>query len=153
MGRPMPTLGVFAAIIDDDGRILCVRMNYATRAWTTPGGRVEPGESPDDALKREVLEESGLDVVANELIGVYSKPYKDDIVLFFRARMVGRTPLQPNDEISHMGYFGRNWLPQPMGLGARTRIIEALEGVTGSCVSFRARVRRFMRMRSRLDDQ
>jgi len=131
MGRPMPTLGVFAAIIDDDGRILCVRMNYATRAWTTPGGRVEPGESPDDALKREVLEESGLDVVANELIGVYSKPYKDDIVLFFRARVVGRTPWQPNDEISHMDYFGRYELPQPMGLGARTRIIDALDGVTG----------------------
>src|SRR6266853_970346 len=64
IGRRMPTLGVFAAILDNSGRILCVRMNYATRAWTTPGGRVEPGESPLDALKREVLEESGLDVVA-----------------------------------------------------------------------------------------
>jgi len=54
-------------------------MNYATRAWTTPGGRVEFGESPIDTLKREVLEESGLDVVVEELVGVYSKPYKDDI--------------------------------------------------------------------------
>jgi 8-oxo-dGTP diphosphatase len=147
----MPTLGVFAAIIDDDGRILCVRMNYAIRAWTTPGGRVEPGESPDDALKREVLEESGLDVVANELIGVYSKPYRDDIVLFFRARVVGRTPWQPNDEISHMDYFGRYELPQPMGLGARTRIIDALDGVTGR--AYHSRVRRFMWKRPRLDDQ
>ena len=75
----MPTLGVFAAITDEEGRILCVRMNYATRAWTTPGGRVEFGESPIDTLKREVLEESGLDVVVEELVGVYSKPYKDDI--------------------------------------------------------------------------
>ena len=73
-------------------------MNYATRAWTTPGGRVELGESPLDALKREVLEESGLDVVADELVGVYSKPYKDDIVLFFRARVVNRNLWQPNDE-------------------------------------------------------
>jgi 8-oxo-dGTP diphosphatase len=127
----MPTLGVFAAIMDDDSRILCVRMNYATHAWTTPGGRVESGESPHDALKREVLEESGLDVIADELVGVYSKPYKDDIVLFFRARVVGRNPWQPNDEISHMDYFGRYELPQPMGLGARTRIIDALDGVTG----------------------
>jgi 8-oxo-dGTP diphosphatase len=83
----MPTLGVFAAISDEGGCILCVRMNYATCAWTTPGGRVEHGESPLDALKREVLEESGLDVEAGELVGVYSKPYKDDIVLFFRASM------------------------------------------------------------------
>ena len=127
----MPTLGVFAAILDDSGRVLCVRMNYATRAWTTPGGRVEPGESPLDALKREVLEESGLDVVAGELVGVYSKPYKDDIVLFFRANVVGRNSWQPNDEISHMGYFGRSELPEPMGLGVRTRIIDALDGAAG----------------------
>jgi 8-oxo-dGTP diphosphatase len=51
----MATLGVFAAIMDENERILCVRLNYATYAWTTPGGRVELGESPLDALKREVL--------------------------------------------------------------------------------------------------
>jgi 8-oxo-dGTP diphosphatase len=127
----MPTLGVFAAITDEGGRILCVRTNYATRAWTTPGGRVELGESPLDALKREVLEESGLDVVPEELVGVYSKPYQDDIVLFFRARVVGHNPWQPNDEIAQMGYFGRDDLPQPMGFVARTRIIDAFEGVKG----------------------
>ncbi len=127
----MPTLGVFAAIIDEGGRILCVRMNYATHAWTTPGGRVEAGESPLHALQREVLEESGLEVVADGLVGVYSKPYKDDIVLFFRARVLGRNPWQPNEEISEMDYFGRNELPEPMGLGARTRIIDALDGITG----------------------
>ena len=55
VGPVMPTLGVFAAIFDDIGRILCVRMNYAMQAWTTPGGRVEQGESPLAALKREVL--------------------------------------------------------------------------------------------------
>jgi ADP-ribose pyrophosphatase YjhB (NUDIX family) len=127
----MPTLGVFAAITDEEGRILCVRMNYATRAWTTPGGRVECGESPLDALKREVLEESGLEVVVGELVGVYSKPYKDDIVLFFRARVVAHHPWQPNDEIAQIGYFGRNDLPEPMGFVARTRIIDALDGITG----------------------
>jgi 8-oxo-dGTP diphosphatase len=127
----MPTLGVFAAITDEAGRILCVRMNYATRGWTTPGGRVEQGESPLDALKREVLEESGLDVVVEELVGVYSKPYEDDIVLFFRARVVARNPWQPNDEIAQIGYFGRDDLPEPMGLVARTRIIDALDGITG----------------------
>jgi ADP-ribose pyrophosphatase YjhB (NUDIX family) len=84
----MPTLGVFAAIVDEGGRILCVRMNYATHGWTTPGGGVEAGESPLHALQREVREESGLDVIADGLVGVYCKPYKDDIVLFFRARVL-----------------------------------------------------------------
>jgi 8-oxo-dGTP diphosphatase len=125
----MPTLGVFAAITDEEGRILCVRMNYATRGWTTPGGRVEHGESPLVALKREVLEESGLDVVVEELVGVYSKPFKDDIVLFFRARVVAQNPWQPNDEIAQIGYFGRDDLPEPMCLVTRTRIIDALDGI------------------------
>lgn len=79
IAAPMLTLGVFAAIFDGDGRILCVRMNYATHAWTTPGGRVEPGESPLAALEREVLEESGLVVVADGLVGVYSKPHNNDL--------------------------------------------------------------------------
>jgi 8-oxo-dGTP diphosphatase len=127
----MPTLGVFAAIFDKEGRILCVRMNYGTHAWTTPGGRVELGESPLDALKREVLEESGLEVVPKELVGVYSKPHKNDIVLFFRADVLAQNPWQPNDEIAQMGYFGRDDLPEPMGLVARTRIIDALDGTTG----------------------
>ena len=127
----MPTLGVFAAIFDDSGRILCVRMNYATRAWTTPGGRVEPGESPLTALRREVLEESGLDVVADGLVGVYSKPQKNDLVLSLRARVLGRIPWQPNAEISHIAYFGRDDLPEPMSLGARTRILDALDGAVG----------------------
>jgi len=127
----MPILGVFAAIFDDSGRILCVRMNYATRAWTTPGGRVEPGESPFAALRREVLEESGLDVVEDGLVGVYSKPLKDDLVLLFRARVIHCSQWQPNDEICEMGYFGRDELPEPMGLGARTRIVDAFDGITG----------------------
>ena len=51
--------------------------------------------------------------------------------LSYRDRMVGRNPWQPNDEISQMDYFGRYELSKPMGLGARTRIIDALDGVTG----------------------
>jgi ADP-ribose pyrophosphatase YjhB (NUDIX family) len=127
----MVTLGVFAAIFDGEGRILCVRMNYATHAWTTPGGRVEPGESPLAALEREVLEESGLVVVADGLVGVYCKPHNNDLVLFMRARVLSHHPWEPNSEISQLGYFARDELPEPMGLGVRTRIIDALDGITG----------------------
>jgi 8-oxo-dGTP diphosphatase len=96
-----------------------------------PGGRVEPGESPFAALRREVLEESGLEVVEDGLVGVYAKPLKDDLVLFLRARVLLRHHWQPNDEISEMGYFGRDELPKPMGLGPRTRIVDAFDGITG----------------------
>ena len=37
----------------------------------------------------------------------------------------------PNDEISHLGYFGRDEIPEPMGVGARTRIVDAFDGISG----------------------
>jgi 8-oxo-dGTP diphosphatase len=127
----VPTFGVFAAILDDAGRILCVRLNYASHGWTTPGGRVEPGESPLEALRREVLEESGLDVAVGELVGVYSKPQKDDLVLCFRAQVLRRNSWQPNEEIAEMGFFARDELPDQMTTAARIRILDSLNGVTG----------------------
>jgi 8-oxo-dGTP diphosphatase len=72
-----------------------------------------------------------LDVVEDGLVGVYSKPLKDDVVLLLRARVLARHQWQSNDEISEMSYFGRDELPEPMGLGARTRIIDAFDGITG----------------------
>ena len=130
-GSDVPTLGVFAAIFDERGRILCVRTNYASKAWTTPGGRVESGESPLDALIREVREEVGLDVEPGELLGVYAKPFKDDIVLSIRARVTAQHPWQPTDEIAEFCYFGANELPSPMSDAARARIVDALEGRSG----------------------
>jgi len=127
----VPTFGVFAAIFDEHGRILCVRLNYASKGWTTPGGRVEPGESPLDALVREVVEETGLEVEPGELLGVYAKPQHDDVVLSLRARITGRRAWQPNDEIAEFGYFALDELPEPMSVAARARIVDALEGRTG----------------------
>lgn len=127
----MRTLGVFAAIFDESGRILCVRTNYAAKSWSTPGGRVEPGESPLDALKREVLEESGLEVEPGELLGVYAKPKENDLVLSFRAKVIGQTAWRPNDEIAELRYFGRDELPEPMSVAARARVHDAFEGRSG----------------------
>jgi 8-oxo-dGTP diphosphatase len=53
----MASLGVFAAIFDGANRILLVRQGYGSRRWSTPGGRVKPGESPVAALRRETNEE------------------------------------------------------------------------------------------------
>jgi len=48
-----------------------------------------------------------------------------------RARVLSHHPWEPNSEISQLGYFARDELPEPMGLGVRTRIIDALDGITG----------------------
>jgi ADP-ribose pyrophosphatase YjhB (NUDIX family) len=48
-------------VLDPDDRILLVRFEFPTRSvWATPGGGIEPGESPENAIRRELEEETGL---------------------------------------------------------------------------------------------
>jgi ADP-ribose pyrophosphatase YjhB (NUDIX family) len=127
----MPSIGVFAAIFDEQGRILCVKRNYTPFNWTTPGGKMDDGESLIQALEREVQEESGYVVQAKRLIGAYSSPFKDDLVLSIEADIVSREEWQPNGEISEVEFFARNELPQPMHLATVTRIFDAFDKKIG----------------------
>ena len=120
----MATIGAFAVIFDEQNRVLCVKANYASLYWGTPGGRVE-------TLKREVLEETGYIIEPGELIGVYAKPYRDDLVLSFRAAIVDQEPWCPNHEISEIGFYDIDTLPDHMGMIARTRIIDAVNNLSG----------------------
>jgi len=50
-----------AVLLDPDDRILLVRFEFPTRTvWATPGGGIEPGETAEDAIRRELEEEAGL---------------------------------------------------------------------------------------------
>jgi ADP-ribose pyrophosphatase YjhB (NUDIX family) len=127
----MPTVGVFAAIFDQQGRILCVKQNYGSLSWTTPGGRVEAGESPVAALIREIHEESGYHAQVERLVGVYAAPFKDDIVLMLTARIIGSDGWASNDEIAAIGFFARDALPEPMNPRVQRRILDAFAGHSG----------------------
>jgi ADP-ribose pyrophosphatase len=64
-------LHVVAAVIVRDGCVLACRRNPDRSAgglWEFPGGKVEPGESPSDALMREIREELGVEIEVGELI-------------------------------------------------------------------------------------
>jgi 8-oxo-dGTP diphosphatase len=127
----MATVGVFAAVFDGEGRILCVRRAYGPKTWTTPGGRVEVGESPIEALEREVKEETGYSVQTKRLLGAYSATFKDDLILSIEAEIVGGDKWQANEEISHLGFFGREELPQPMHPITAIRITDAFDRRVG----------------------
>lgn len=70
----MPCVG--ALVRDDAGRLLVVRRARPPGAglWSVPGGKVEPGEREEDAVRREVLEETGLDVAVGRLVGRVERP-------------------------------------------------------------------------------
>jgi len=124
----MPTVGVFAAIVDDRRRILLVKRNYGPRDWTPPGGALESRESPLDGVSREVLEETGHGVDVHRLIGVYSAPFKDDLVLLFAARITGRREDDANrEEIAEVAFLERADLP-PLTPRTLQRVVDAYDG-------------------------
>lgn len=127
----MPTVGVFAAIFDEEGCILCVKHAYGRQVWHLPGGRMEPGESVHDALKRETREEAGYLVEPMQLIGVYSHPKQDDLVVLLEAAIVGREPWEPNDEISDIGFFVDGAFPESLHPWALKKVRDAFASERG----------------------
>lgn len=123
----MPKVGVFAAVFDESNRILCVKINYGSGNWTLPGGHLENNESPYDGVKREVVEETGYIVDIENLISVYSSPKKDDLVLLFKARIIGQNKWMPNNEIQQIGFFDKDSLPSPIHPWNITRINDAYD--------------------------
>ena len=99
---PTPQVAVGAVIQDADGRLLVVRRGQAPAEgrWTLPGGKLEPGERLPDAVRREVAEETGLEVEPGELIGHLE--FADDdhhfIILDFRAHLRDDLRAHPQDD-------------------------------------------------------
>jgi 8-oxo-dGTP pyrophosphatase MutT (NUDIX family) len=82
-------VAAYAVVTDDAGRVLLSRwIDGSKRAWTMPGGGMEPGEHPEETVRREVREETGYEVEVGNLLGV------DSHVIPARRRIHGDAPLQ-----------------------------------------------------------
>ena len=93
------SVSVTGVITDDRGRALLIQRRDNHR-WEPPGGVLEPGESIHDGLRREVREETGLDVEPVALTGVYKNMNRAIIALVFRCKTTGgqlQPPTRPKD--------------------------------------------------------
>jgi 8-oxo-dGTP diphosphatase len=118
-------IAVFALLFDEHRVLLIHRRDIDW--WSLPGGGMELGETVEDVVKREVLEETGLDVEVEQLVGVYSKPQKQEVVLTFRCRKVGGL-LTATEEARECCYFVPDNLPVNTLPKHRQRIQDALLG-------------------------
>ena len=110
-GRTIPCVG--AVVRDERGRLLLVRRgNEPGRGlWSVPGGRIEPGETPQQALVREVLEETRLAVVPDALAGIVERDAPGGGVFviedFFAQLEPGTDPraAHAGDDADEVGWF------------------------------------------------
>jgi 8-oxo-dGTP diphosphatase len=107
-----PLFQVFAAgvIFDRDNKVLLVKTTYQRfHPWGLPGGSLDYGESPENAVKREVWEETGLEIEIKRLLLV--KTWSPDRVgLYYLCEIIGGE-IHPSEEVSEADYFSLDALP------------------------------------------
>lgn len=124
------TLGVRAILIKDD-KVLLIRHTYVP-GWQFPGGGVEPGESCQDSLVREVFEETGYRLTGEgELVNIYlqkSVSERDHILVYKCRDFELDGVFRPNLEIAEAGWFDWRDLPAETTPATRRRLKEIFDG-------------------------
>jgi len=108
--RPLFQVFAAAVIFDQNRNILLVKATYQrSHPWGLPGGSLEYGEQPEEAVVREVWEETGLSVSIERFLLV-SSWLPDRVGLYYLCRIKDGT-FQPSDEVSEFDYFPVDHLP------------------------------------------
>lgn len=124
------TLGVRGVVLRD-GEVLLVRHGY-TPGWHLPGGGVEPGESFEEALAKELREEGNVRVEGTaQLHGLFQNKHassRDHVAVYVVREFRYDGPPAPNFEIQESRFFPLDALPEATTAATRRRLAEVLEG-------------------------
>ena len=120
----MKTLRVVAAIIRSDNKIYATQRGYGDWKdyWEFPGGKIEPGETPQEALVREIKEELTADIEVGELIDTVEYDYPNfhlSMDCFWCTLKSGELTLLEAEAAKWLGYddlYSVDWLPADYGL-------------------------------------
>jgi NAD+ diphosphatase len=94
--NPTPVLAAVIECTDRDGQILLARnAAWSGRMFALITGFMEAGESPEDGIRREVLEETALQIEAPKLIGVYEFQRMNQVIIAYHATARGEIRLSP----------------------------------------------------------
>jgi ADP-ribose pyrophosphatase YjhB (NUDIX family) len=124
------TLGVRGVVLRSD-EVMLVRHGY-TPGWHLPGGGVEPGETFEEALAKELLEEGNVRIKGKpRLHALFQNRHassRDHVAVYVVREFDYDGPLAPSWEIQEARFFPLNALPEATTQGARNRIAEIIEG-------------------------
>ena len=124
--QPKFTASAAVVIMDSAGRVLLLDHHIRPNSgWGLPGGFLEHGEQPADGIRREIFEETGLEL--NDLALLRIRTARKHIEILFRARSDG-TPQVNSSEIKGFEWFAREHLPEQMNAGQKAFILKVVSG-------------------------
>jgi 8-oxo-dGTP diphosphatase len=123
---PTHSVSVAGIVVRDDGRVLVVQRRDNGR-WEPPGGVLERAETFDEGVRREVLEETGVQVEVEHLSGVYKNLTRGIVALVFRCRLA-TGEATATDEARQVAWFTSDEVREHMAPAYAIRVLDALDG-------------------------
>lgn len=116
-----------AVLIEQDGKLLLLQRNHAPwkGSWMVPAGYVEADEDPKDAAKREVREETGLEVELGDLINVYyfaDDPRGNGVAFVYKTEKISGE-IKINSESRTSKFFHWSEVPSNLTKGGHDKMI------------------------------
>jgi len=103
-------VGVTGIFFDNEDRVLLVKHTYRGRGWSLPGGYAKSGEHPTEALEREVKEETGYEVSADQRLKIRTDRESARLDITYMGVFIGGV-LTPSDEVKEAKLFKFDKLP------------------------------------------
>ena len=125
----MKTLKVVAAIIKDKDKIFATKRGHGEfkNGWEFPGGKIEPGERPEEALHREIMEELNIEINIEGLFDIVEYDYPNfhlTLYCFISSIKSGKIVLLEHEEGKWLGkdkLDSVGWLPADINLIIRLK--------------------------------
>lgn len=132
LGQSRFTVTAGAFIFDDDDRILLLDHFFRPDSgWGIPGGFLNKGEQPEEAMRRELREEIGVEVEEVQYLFARTLRRPGQIEIYFRARVIGR-PEPCSFEIKRAEWFSLDELPRDFSNDQR-RLIQRTLALSENC--------------------
>jgi 8-oxo-dGTP diphosphatase len=122
--------GVAAAIVVHEGRVLMGRrrVSEGQLSWQFPAGKIESGESPEQAAVRETAEETGLGVAAIRLLGERVHPMTGRLMSYVACEVVsGTAEVVDPEELDQVAWVALTEIPDYVPYGLFDRVQEYLD--------------------------